>query len=641
MADLFRGYIKSKGKKPLSSIKGGDWLKEPPTDSDYVGVLKENIIQVDFDDSDSAELAMKIVKENKMRCDILKTTRGVHLYFLDDGSTKTQCVHLYNAIGLPCDIGLGKKDRVIPLRITKDIEQSKIVNGEEVVFTTKEVQQREWLQTYDELDNLPCIFRIIGKHDYKFEDCTERNQTLFSYILQLQTHNFTKNEVRKTIKMINKYRFKSPLSDKEIDAITRDDAFSEELFFTDKGAFLHDRFGNYMLTNSNIIRIDEQVNIYTKDNIYSNNPDDFEREMLRKIPTLKDTQRKEVYKYISLQCVKEGEFANPIYIGLGHTILDIQTMEEFPYSPKFIMNNVIKYDYNPNAYSEVMDKTLNKLACNDPQVRMLLEEMIGYTLYRKNSIQKAFILTGEGSNGKSTFLNCIKKLLGKGNFTSLDMSELEQTFKPAELYNKLANIGDDISAKYMDDTSKFKKCVTGESFLVERKYGQPFELTSYATQIFCANELPAVKDKSDGFGRRLIIIPFSAKFSKDDEDYDPFIEDKLLEDESIEYLLKIAIDGLRRVILSKEFTKSTKGELEKNTYLISNNSVLEWLEEAPAVENNSVNDCYNVYQVWCAQNGCNAVKKINFTKEIKKTLGLTSKPKTIDGKTVRVYVKED
>ena len=94
MANLFRGYIKSKEKKPLSSIKNGNWLDKPPVDHDYVGVLKENIVQVDFDDAESAELAMKIVKENKMRCDILKTTRGIHLYFLDDGSTKTQCVHL-------------------------------------------------------------------------------------------------------------------------------------------------------------------------------------------------------------------------------------------------------------------------------------------------------------------------------------------------------------------------------------------------------------------------------------------------------------------------------------------------------------------------------------------------------------------
>ena len=342
MANLFKGYILSVGKKPKSAIKGGDWLSEPPVDHDYVGVLRDDIVQVDFDDEKDANIALKIVKDYKMRCDILKTTRGIHLYFIDDGSITTQCVGLFNAIGLKCDIGLGKKDRVIPLRITRNIESVKIVNGEEVRFTTKSVQVREWLQTYDDLDNLPCYFRIMGKHDYNFENTDSRNDTLFKYILQLQTHNFTRDEVRKTIKVINKYMFKEPMTDKEVDTITRDDAFSEELFFTEKGAFMHDRFGNYMLSNANVLNIDDQLHIYTKDNVYSNNPDDFERQMLAKIPTLKDTQRKEVYKYMVLQCRKEGEFANPRYLGLHHTILDIQTMEEFPYSPKWVINNRIK-----------------------------------------------------------------------------------------------------------------------------------------------------------------------------------------------------------------------------------------------------------------------------------------------------------
>ena len=178
-------------------------------------------------------------------------------------------------------------------------------------------------------------------------------------------------------------------------------------------------------------------------------------------------------------------------------------------------------------------------------------------------MQSCFILTGEGSNGKSTILNVIKKLLGRENYTSLDLRELEDTFKPAELYNKLANIGDDISAKFLESSSVFKKVVTGESFVVQRKYAQPFSLECYATQIFCANELPQVKDKSDGFARRLVVIPFNAKFTKQDPDYDPFIEDKLLGDEAIEYLLKISIEGLQRVLINKGFTKSDSAEKEK------------------------------------------------------------------------------
>lgn len=344
---------------------------------------------------------------------------------------------------------------------------------------------------------------------------------------------------------------------------------------------------------------------------------------------------------MALKCTKQGEYSHPKYIGLKDYILDIQTMDVFPYSPNFIINNKINFEYSEDAYCEIMDKTLDKVCCNDKDIRALLEEMIGYSLYRKNTMQQAFILTGGGSNGKSTILNVIKKLLGKQNYTSLDMKDMEDTYRPAEMYNKLANIGDDISPKYLEDSSVFKKAVTGESIAVTRKYGHPFDLESYATQIFCANELPAAKDTTEGFGRRLNIIPFTAKFSSKDPDYDPFIEDKLLTDEAIQYVLKLAIHGLRRVLINRKFTKSNKGEVEKAEYIKTNNNILQWLDDAPKIENESVNDVYLVYRVWAEQNGVNALKKANLSKEIRKELNLVSKPIYTDGKTIRVYTKEE
>ena len=637
--NLFKGYILSKNKVPLDSVKTSVLLKQPPADHDYVGVLFEDIIQLDFDDEETSKVVLDIVKEYKLHCDILKTSRGIHLYFKTDPIVKSQSVGTYNALGFKCDIGLGSKDRVVPLRTTKEVETKKIIDGVEVPTTTTVTVQREWLQTYTELETLPPFFRPIGKKDFELARSNARNQTLFNYILTLQYNGFSKEEVRRTIKIINKFVVYEPLTDKEIDTITRDEAFSEELFFDDQ-RFLHDRFGNYMLTNSNILIIDNQPHIYTDKSLYSNDPMEFEKQMLHKIPSLKDNQRKEVYKYIALKCAKTGEFANPKYIGLKSSVLDLESMEEFPYSPKWIINNRIDYEYDPVIYSEIMDKTLDKVCCYDPEIRVLLEEMIGYTLYRKNSLQSCFILTGEGSNGKSTILNCIKRLIGKGNYTSLDLRELEETFKPAELYNKLVNIGDDISAKYMDNSSVFKKVVTGESFIVQRKYAQPFELECYATQIFCANEIPQVHDKSDGFTRRIVIVPFNARFTKADADYDPFIEDKLMTPEALQYMLKIAIDGLRRVIINKGFSKSREGDLEKAEYMKLNNNIIEWVESEPHIQNESINDVYLQYQVWCVQSGCNAVKKLNFSKELKKKYGYESKTKTINGKSVRIYDKE-
>lgn len=639
MEYMFRGYIPSSGKKPLYSVKTFELLKEPPKDHDYVGVLGEEYIQVDVDDAAFAEKVFEIVKEYKLRCNVLKTTRGLHFYFKNT-NVKRQSVHCYSACGIPCDYGLGLANRVIPLRITQSIEKTKYVNGEEIKYFEKETTQREWLQTYGEVEELPAWLYPISLKDHGIMEIEFRNQSLFNYILVLQSKGLNREEIRSTIKIINKHILKNPLPDKEIDSITRDEAFSEELFFGEKGKFLHDVFGNYMLNNCHIALVNHQPHIYTDKLIYSSAVADFERKMIEKIPSLKETQRKEVYKYVTLKCDKEVEPASPKFLGLKSSILDLETMEEMPYSPNYVITNRVKYDYNENAYNETMDKTLNKVCCNDPEIRALLEEMIGYTLYRANTMQVCFILTGEGSNGKSTILDVIKRLLGKENYTTLELRELEETFKPAEMAGKLANLGDDISAKYLENSSVFKKCVTGNAFIVQKKYADPFEFECYATQIFCANELPPTSDKSDGFGRRIIIVPFRAKFSKADPDYDPFIEDKLMTEEAMEYLLKIAIDGLKRVLENKAFTKSVVSEAEKSIYLKSNNNVLEWFEEEPKIINECLGDVYLNYQMWCQRNGCSPVKQLNLSKEIKRMYGYVLKPQSIDGKTVRVYKEE-
>ena len=635
--NIFKGYIPSIGKKPIDKIIGGDYLTEPPKEGDYVGVLKEGIIQIDIDDGTMAKTIQRIVQQKGYRCNILKTTRGLHFYFKNT-DIKRCSVGIYNAIGIPMDIGLGDKNRVVPLRVTREIINTKIVNGEEIEEKSMVTNDREWLQTYDELDELPCWLRPVDFTNRDFQNTMTRNSDLFNYILTLQTMGFSKDNVRTTLKIINDYILKEPLSDKELDTITRDEAFSEEIFFDKSGKFLHDRFGDYMLSAGNVIRIADKINIYTRDMIYTDNPDDFERNFISRIPFLKDTQRKEVYKYMHLKCNIKGEYSHPKYIALKDNILDLETMSTIPYNPRFVIQNKIDYEYKEDAYHELLDKTLDKVVCGDRNLRLLLEEMVGYTLYRANTMQKAFILTGVGANGKSTILNIIKRLLGDKNYTAMSIQELEKTFEPAELHNKLANIGDDISAKYLDKSSNFKKAVTGETFMVQQKYGQPFVLENYSKQIFCANELPPVNDRTDGFGRRLIIIPFNAKFTPQDPDYDPFIEEKLLTDESIEYLLKLAIEGLRRVVFNKEFTGSEKSDIEKKKYLRENNNVLQWLDEEPKISNEPIGKVYQDYNIWVSLNGFRPLNRTNFGREMVKE-GYESKVVYNGEKSIRVYVK--
>lgn len=168
-------------------------------------------------------------------------------------------------------------------------------------------------------------------------------------------------------------------------------------------------------------------------------------------------------------------------------------------------------------------------------------------LYRRNELGKAFILTGDKSNGKSTFLDCVKAILGDRNISALDLKELGDRFNTSMMFGKLANIGDDIGDDFLQGSqvSVFKKIVTGNRIKAERKGQDPFEFNPFIKLLFSANDIPRMKDKTGAVLRRLVIIPFNATFSKDDPDYRPFIKYELTQQDSIEYLIRLGVEGLK------------------------------------------------------------------------------------------------
>jgi len=87
-----------------------------------------------------------------------------------------------------------------------------------------------------------------------------RNQTLYNYILALQNNDFEIEEIRQCIRIINRYVLKTPLDERELESILRDDAFKKKTFFKDK-TFLHDEFATYIKNNNHIIKINGQLHI--------------------------------------------------------------------------------------------------------------------------------------------------------------------------------------------------------------------------------------------------------------------------------------------------------------------------------------------------------------------------------------------
>lgn len=618
MVFIFKGYIPTNGKRPTEEYKNRTEfysLSDVEKLNSYGAVLEDEIIQIDVDDEEQSNIVLNIIKDLNIQCNIIQTNRGKHFYFKNTNQDKRKQGYT-TPIGVKIDTGLGSQNAVIPIKIDGKI--------------------RKWLLRVDKLDNLPTWLVPLDKREINFIDMEEgdgRNQELFNYILRLQSAGLIKEEIKSTIRIINKYILKEPMPEHEVDIITRDKAFLKESFYI-KNKLQYEKLAKFLINEEHIVKINEQLHIY-KDGYYSNNIIDIEKSMLKYIQNSTKTPRGEILRYLELLCSNK-QITNSKYIVFNNGVFNLETKELLDYSSEYIIKNKIPHNYNQAVYHELLDKTLNKIACNDKKLRATIEEMIGYTLLRRNELGKSFILTGNGSNGKSTLLDLIMELLGEDNVSSVSLKELNDRFKTFQLDGKLANIGDDISNEYIQDNSTFKKLVTGEKVNVERKGRDPYDFKNYSKLIFSANELPRINDLSGGLKRRILFIPFNAVFSKKDPDYDPFIKDKITTPEALEYLLKIAIDGLYRILENNNITVSKASQEVWNEYEQINNPVVSFIEENK-IENESINDVFRKYQMWCVESGLKPLSKIVFGKEVRKQGYNSNKSIRVEGKQVKIY----
>lgn len=628
MQELFKGYVPTKDKKCLVPFKNKSpaelqTYRQVKNLPEFAGILADKAILIDIDDYEQSEILMNIVEDLQLRCRVYETSRGKHFLFVNDSQEKNK-IHATLACGLVADIKLGIKNSYSILKYGD--KERKIIYD---IFEDEDYEDvPKWL--------MPIKTNV----DFlSLEEGEGRNQALFNYILTLQSADFSTDEARDVIRLINKYVLPDPLDEDELDVVLRDEAFQKPIFFK-KGQFLFDTFAKYLRNNNHIIKINGQLHIY-RDGIYVDGLSEIEAEMIRHISNLNRSKRSEVLAYMDVMIRDDAKVSPANYIAFKNGIYNLDTDVLEPFTPDRIITNKIQFDYVPGAYSEITDVTLNKMACFDANIRMLLEEAIGYCFYRRNELRKCFILTGDKQNGKSTYLAMIEHLLGQENITSLDLKELGDRFKTAELFGKLANIGDDIGDEFIQNSAIFKKLVSGNPINIERKGQDPFDFSNYSKLLFSANNIPRIKDKSGAVISRLIIIPFDAQFTPDDPDFDPYIKYKLIQDEPMQYLIQIGLEGLKRVLKNQKFTTSVKVERSIEEYEENNNPILLFFKEDIQIENESTKVVYMKYNEFCLANSFTPMSNIEFSKQVKKRFNLEIADKKIKGKKYRVFVKKE
>lgn len=259
----------------------------------------------------------------------------------------------------------------------------------------------------------------------------------------------------------------------------------------------------------------------------------------------------------------------------------------------------------------------------DEDTRDFLQEFVGYCLLPDTSMQVALFLLGLGANGKSTFLDVLMKLFGEENLTSIPLNRLAERFETANLQSKLVNICSDIDPVYLQKTGLVKMIISGDRLRGEHKYRDSFEFRPVVRLIFSANELPTSSDKTEVWYRRLKIVDFPNKFSKEDGSGIPNFKNRLLYE--LPGIFNWALEGLRRFRKQGNFTKSSKVEAAKRMYEAENDSVASFAQERLKevdVDNPEYvvpkKYLYREYKAFCEENRLKAVGRRKMVRRLKK-----------------------
>lgn len=284
----------------------------------------------------------------------------------------------------------------------------------------------------------------------------------------------------------------------------------------------------------------------------------------------------EVIDYLRTETKMREPMQEYYYIPVRNGVFNIKSQQLEPFDPKFIITSKIATSFNPEAKKPILngwfdfDKWLNSLACNDTEIVTLLWQIMNEAINPNRTRKKMVFLTGDGNNGKGTFQALLENLIGKENISNLKPDHFTKEFYTSSLEGKVCNIGDDISNKYLDEVSDLMSIVSGDRIQVNRKGKDTYEATYRLLCIFSGNDLPRARNKTNGWYRRLCIVPFNADFNGQKEK--PEIKDKFIRNKTLlEWVLfkLLTMQDFDKFIEPKAVTKMLNDYKRDNDYILT------------------------------------------------------------------------
>lgn len=329
----------------------------------------------------------------------------------------------------------------------------------------------------------------------------------------------------------------------------------------------------------------------------------------------KKADKSEVMSYImdkAPHVSADNSFDGRHYVQFANCTFDVMDWREVEPKPSMYITNKLPVELDFTLGPNEADAFLDGIADGDADVVAALKEVMGACMCSKRVLSQSPMLigraggaSGKASNGKSTYLNWLRQILGTENVSSLDIATLGQRFQAGRVVGKLANLGDDIPDGFLkgDELSMFKKLVTGDAIYTDVKNGDGYEFRPTASMVFSMNAVPRLSDTTDGIFRRLAFIPFRNRFAPGLPGYDPNMAAKLARPDVLKRGAALGLLALGELIERGGLTPIPDMVAEIEEVKQDNDSVTRWLFEecvsVADVDKRPTATVFNEYFDWC------------------------------------------
>jgi len=351
--------------------------------------------------------------------------------------------------------------------------------------------------------------------------------------------------------------------------------------------------------------------------------------------------KNEIDDYIRDKNYQERQIFNASkhLIPLENGVYNLDIKQLMAHSPIHYFINKIPVKFDIDADCPKIKEFISEIV--DEKDVMLVQEFIGYCLYRSYPYHKAAMFLGSGKNGKSTLIELIKCFLGEKNVANKELQDLaNDRFASSKLYGRLLNAAADISDAALQQTGKFKALTGGDTIDAQKKFQDSFYFKNYAKLLYSANTLPKTNDDSYAFYRRWILINFSNTFVG--KNCDPYILDKITTEQELSGLLNWALEGLDRLFKNKEFTYRKTVEQTRDQYKMLSDPVYSFVHTFISTDTTGYllkDDVYGKFVEFCEEKDLPVTPKNMFSKDLAKHVhNMRPGRKQVSGHSEQVYL---